>query len=168
MEILPTTAHSAIVRSQTDCGKTVFILDLLKGPYRKVFDHIVILCPTVKCNTAYHSGEWVWTDDGVYIIDPGEQFHEWLRTLYNIFQGEQTLYIIDDCSAKKALTKTKDMLSELALSGRHAQQNVWVVTQKYNSVLKYLREQTRWLAFFHCKNRDSYENCLRGNDIIPT
>ena len=28
------------------CGQTVFILDLLKGPYRWVFRHIVILCPT--------------------------------------------------------------------------------------------------------------------------
>ena len=51
--------------------------------------------------------------------------------------------IIDDCSASTALTKKKDMLSMLALSGRHPEQSVWVLTQKYNSVLKDLREQMR-------------------------
>ena len=78
------------------------------------------------------------------------------------------MYVIDDCSATKALTKKKDMLSELAFSGRHAKQSVWVLTQKYNSVLQDLREQTRWVALFHCKDRDSFEDCLRENDVIPT
>ena len=55
------------------------------------------------------------------------------------------------------------MLSELAFSGRHAQQSVWVRTQKYKSVLKDLREQTRQLALFHCKDRGSFEDCLREN-----
>ena len=70
--------------------------------------------------------------------------------------GEPTLYIIDDCSASTALTKKKDMLSMLALSGRHAKQSVWVLTQKYNSVLK------------DCKDRDSFEDCLHENDAIPS
>ena len=84
--------------------------------------------------------------------------------------GEPTLYIIDDCSASSALTKKKekDMLSVLAFSGRHAEQSVWVLTQKYKSVLKDLREQTRWVCLFHCKNRDSFEDCLRENDVIPS
>ena len=60
------------------------------------------------------------------------------------------------------------MLSELAFSGRHASQSVWVLTQKYNAVLKDLREQTKWIALFHCKDRDSFEDCLRENDVIPT
>ena len=60
------------------------------------------------------------------------------------------------------------MLSELAFSGRHAKQSVWVLTQKYNCVLKDLREQTRWVALFHCKDRDSFEDCLRENIVIPT
>ena len=60
------------------------------------------------------------------------------------------------------------MLSELAFSGRHVDQSVWVLTQKYNSVLKDLREQTKWIAVFHCKDRDSFEDCLRENDIVPT
>ena len=56
----------------------------------------------------------------------------------------------------------------LAFSGRHAEQSVWVLTQKYNSVPKDLAEQTRWVCFCHCKDRDSFENCLRENDVIPS
>ena len=88
--------------------------------------------------------------------------------MYQVFQGEPTLYIIDDCSASKALTKKKDMLSELALSGRHAGASVRVLTQKYNAVLSDLQEQTRWVAMFHCKDRDNFEDALRENDVIPS
>ncbi|CAG2207971.1 unnamed protein product [Mytilus edulis] len=70
--------------------------------------------------------------------------------------------------ATKELTKKKDMLSELAFSGRHAEQSVWVISQRYNSVLKDLREQTKWLCMFYTKDRDSFDNCLRENDVIPT
>ena len=60
------------------------------------------------------------------------------------------------------------MLSELAFSGRHAEQSVLVISQRYNSVLKDLTEQTKWLCMFFTKDRDSFENCLRENDVIPT
>ncbi|GFR75267.1 hypothetical protein ElyMa_002183300 [Elysia marginata] len=165
---LPSKPHSAIICGQTGCGKTVFILDLLEGPYRGVFRHIVILCPTIQYNAAYQEREWIWSDPEVYVFDPGERLHECIRGFFRPFRGEPTLYIIGDCSASKEMTKKKDALSELAFSGRHAQQSVWVLTQKYNSVLKDLREQTQWVALFHCKDRDSFEERLRENDEVPT
>ena len=104
----------------------------------------------------------------MFIVDPGERLHDWLRVWYHRFQGEPTLFIIDDCSASQAMTKKRDTLSELAFSDRHAQQSVWVLSQRYNSVLKDLREQTQWVALFHCKDRDSFEECLRENDVIAS
>ena len=167
--LLPKGAHSAIVCGQTGCGKNVFVLSLLeKGPYRGFFRHIVILCPTIEHNKTYKQCPWLWTDPEVYVLDPGERLHDYLRAFYLVFKGEPTRFIIDDCSATKALTKNRDMLSELAFSGRHADISVWVLTQKYNSVLTDLLEQTRWVALFHCKDRDSFEDCLRENDVIPT
>ena len=160
--------HCAIICGQTGCGKTVFTLDLLESAYEGAFAHIVILCPTVRWNKTYHERRWIWTDPEVYIVDPGDRLQEYLRAFFLLFAGESTLYIVDDCSAKRDLTKKKDMLSELAFSGRHASQSVWVLTQKYNTVLKDLREQTKWIALFHCKDRDSFEDCLRENDVIPT
>ena len=154
--LLPKGAHSAIVCGQTGCGKTVFVLSLLEeGPYRGFFRHIVILCPTIEHNKTYKQCPWLWTDPEVYVLDPGERLHDYLRAFYLVFMGEPTLFIIDDCSATKALTKKRDMLSDIS---------VWV----FNSVLTDLREQTRCVALFHCKDRGSFEDYLRENDVIPT
>ena len=43
---LPKDPHSALVIRQTNCGNTVFVLDLLEVPYYGIFQHIVILCPS--------------------------------------------------------------------------------------------------------------------------
>ena len=43
---------------------------------------------------------------------------DYLRGLHRLFQKEPTLYITDDCSASKALTRKSDMLYELAFYGR--------------------------------------------------
>ena len=130
----------------------------------KQFHHLLpFICPT-----PLELHPWIWTDPVLYLLDSGERLHDYLRAFYHVFMGEPTLYIIDDCSASTALTKKKDIFSMLAFSGHHAQQSVWVLTQKYNSVLKDLREQTRWVCLFHCKDRDSFEDCLRENDEIPS
>ena len=134
----------------------------LEGPYRGYFRHIVVLCPTIEHNKAYQQRPWIWTDPIVYILEAGER----LQDFYRVFMGEPTLYTIDDCSAMKALTKKKDILSLLAFSGRHAEQSDWVLTQKYNNVLKDLRDQTRWVCLFHCKDKDSFEDCLRETYVI--
>ena len=183
---LPKYPHCAIICGQTGCGKTEFVLDLLEGEYSGVFKYIIILCPTIQWNKAYKNREWI--DDvrkpktkNLIIVNPivevreangslykEEKLQELLRMFFKKYAGHSTLYIIDDCSATKELTKKKDMLSELAFSGRHAEQSVWVISQRYNSVLKDLREQTKWLCMFYTKDRDSFDNCLRENDVIPT
>lgn len=174
---LPKYPHCAVICGQTGCGKTEFVLDLLETEYRGVFDHIVILCPTIQWNKAYRNRRWIGDvrhpkDKRIVIVNPihngEEKLQELLRMFFKKYAGFPTLYIIDDCSATKELTKKKDMLSELAFSGRHAEQSVWVISQRYISVLKDLREQTKWLCMFYTKDRDSYENCLRENDVIPT
>ena len=36
-----------------------------------------------------------------------------------------------------------------------------------NSVSKDIREQIKWLCLFFTKGRDSFEDCLRENDVVP-
>jgi len=67
----------------------------------------------------------------------------------------------------KGAQKKKDMLSELAFSGRHAKQSLWVLVQKYNAVGKDIREQTKWVSLFHCKDRHSFADALEENDVVP-
>ena len=174
---LPKYPHCAVICGQTGCGKTEFVLDLLETEYLGVFNNIIILCPTIQWNKAYHNRSWIQDpknpkSKNLKIINPiqnnVERLQELLRIFFKEHQGTPTLYVIDDCSATKELTKKRDMLSELAFSGRHAEQSVWVITQRYNSVLKDLREQTKWVCIFYMKDRDSFDECLRENDVIPT
>ena len=60
------------------------------------------------------------------------------------------------------------MLSELAFSGRHLSCSLWILTQKYNSILTDVREQIKWLSLFYCKDRDRFEEALRENDVLPS
>ena len=77
-----------------------------------------------------------------------------------MLKGYQTLFIIDDCSAEGEINKKRDALSELAFSGRHRNHSLWVLTQKYNSLSKNVREQIKWICLFFTKDRDSFEDCL--------
>ena len=125
--LLPRTAHSAIIwKKQSLWGGG-------GGGGIQVHHHP---CPNIRHDKTYHGRPWIWANPEIFTLDPGERLYDYLRAFYQVFQGEPILYIIDDCSATKALTRTRDMLSELAFSGRHADQNVWVLTQKYKSVLK--------------------------------
>ena len=78
------------------------------------------------------------------------------------------LFIVDDCSADKSMTKKKQMLSDFAFSRRHANCLEWVLTQKYISVLKDLREQTKWTALFYTIDRNSFNEVLEENDVTES
>ena len=95
------------------------------------------------------------------------KLNEWIKLFKNALKGHQTLFIIDDCSAEGEINKKRDALSELAFSGHHRNHSLWVLTQKYNSVSKDIRKQIKWLCLFFTKDRDSFEGCLRENDVIP-
>ena len=119
-------------------------------------------------NKTYLSRKWIFDDKNVFIVrDVGGKLNEWIRLFKGVLKGHQTLFIINDCSAEGEINKKQDALSELAFSGRHRNHSLWVLTQKYNSVSKDVREQIKWLCLFFTKERDSFEDCLRENDVIP-
>ena len=66
------------------------------------------------------------------------------------------------------MKRKQQKVSELAFSRRHLGCSLMILTQKYNSALTDLREQIKWLALFYCKDRDSFEEALRENDVIPS
>ncbi|CAC5358482.1 unnamed protein product [Mytilus coruscus] len=114
-----------LLYGQTGCGKTEFVLDLLEKEYCHVFKHIVILCPTIQWNKAYKNREWIGDvrkpkQKNLIIVNPivevreangslyeEEKLQELLRMFFKKYAGHPTLYIIDDCSATKELTKKK-------------------------------------------------------------
>ena len=172
-------AHSAIICGATGCGKTEFVLDLLEKEYYNFFSYIIIICPTWRYNKAYLNRKWLFDNpEHIFLIDPKElapksddSLNDTLKAFFETYgklDNNHVLFLIDDCSSQKGMTKKKRMLSELAFSGRHLDCSVWILTQKYNSVLTDLREQIKWLALFYCKDRDSFEEALRENDVIPS
>ena len=172
-------AHSAIICGATGSGKSEYVLDLLEKEYRNFFKYIIIICPTWRYSKAYLNRKWLFNDSKhIFLINPNEllpKSDDALNDTLKVFfeshgklDDNHVLFLIDDCSSQKGMTKKKRMLSELAFSGRHLNCSVWILTQKYNSVLTDLREQIKWMALFYCKDRDSFEEALRENDVIPS
>ena len=48
--------------------------------------------PYHRANKTYEQGPWLWTDPEVYVLDPGERLHDYLRAFYLVFKGEPTLF----------------------------------------------------------------------------
>ena len=44
-----------IITGPTNCGKTKYLIEQLRGPFRKVFEYIVLICPTYSKNKTYHN-----------------------------------------------------------------------------------------------------------------
>ena len=178
--MFPKLAHSAIICGATGCGKTEFVLDLLETEYKGFFEYIIVICPTWMYNKAYLNRRWIFTNsEQVFMVDPldwrpnsKDPMNDSIKLFFEVFgkmnKEDHVLFLIDDCSADKSMTKKKQMLSELAFSGRHLNCSVWVLTQKYNAVLTDLREQTKWTALFFTKDRDSFDETLRENDVISS
>ena len=153
----------------TACGKTEFLLQLLETKNKNHFEFIIIiLCPTILDNKTYLSRKWIFDDKNVFIVcDVEGKLNEWIRLFKGALKGHQTLFIIDDCSAEGEINKKRDALSELAFRGHHRNHSSWVLMQTYNFISKDVTEQIKWLCLFFTKDRDSFEDCLRENDVIP-
>lgn len=166
-------AHAAIICGATSCGKTEFMLNLLKKE-RSFFKYIIIICPTLKWNETYHAHKWLWNDENIFLIDDVEKFGGLDRCLkiqyetIGMMDKSPVLFIIDDCAGMNDIKTKNKMLTKLAFSGRHLNCSVWILTQKYNSILTDFRVQIKWMALFYCKDRDSFESALRENDVIPS
>lgn len=49
------------------------------GPYRGVFQNIVVLCPSTRFNKEYLSRGWMWSkEEMIYSINPREHLQWWL------------------------------------------------------------------------------------------
>ena len=146
----PKFPHSAMFVGATACGKTEYLLQLLETKYRNHFEFIVFLCPTISDNKTYLSRKWIFDDKNVFIVcDIDGKLNEWIKLFKSALKDHQTLFVIDDCSDQNEIKMKRDALSELAFSGRHRNHSLWVLTQKYNSVSKDVREQIKWLFILY-------------------
>ena len=109
-------------------------MSLLENEYRNHFNFIVIICPTLEHNETYKSRDWVWNDPDVIPIEPGNQLYYWIENISKLFAEDKTLFLINDIIADEALDKRCQPLLELAISGRHGQHSLWLLTQSYTAM----------------------------------
>ena len=158
--------HTALFVALTGVGKTHLTLNLLENEYRKHFDFIVIICPTLALNETYESQGWVWNDPDIIPIEPGNNLYYLIEKIINLLIGSATLFLINDIIANEALDKRRQSLLELAISGRHRQHSLWLLTQSYTGVLNKIRRQAKMLYVWYPKNRTDLNTIHEENDVI--
>ena len=160
--------HTALFVAPTGVGKMHLALNLLEKEYKNYFDFIIIICPMLRYNSTYRSRKWVWTDPEVILIEPGNSLYGWVEKIGNLLAGSKTLFLIDDIIADEILNKRRQPLLDLAISGRHREHSLWLLTQSYTAVPKNIRRQAKMLYICYPKNRTDLNNIHEENDVIET
>ena len=158
--------HTALFVAPAGVGKTHLALSLLKNEYRSHFHFIVIICPTLAHNETYKSRSWVWNDPDVIPIEPSNNLYYLIEKISNLLAESKTLFLIDDIITDEALDKRCQPLLEFAISGRHRQHSLWLLTQSYTAVPNNIRKQAKMLYVWYPKNRTDLNNIHEENDII--
>ena len=164
-------AHTAIFSGPTSCGKTQKVLDLIEEEYKHHFENIVILCPTLRWNKTYLERSWIWKNDYIFVFEPRRNLFKLIEKLSSLFSGEETLFIVDDMISDETLDKKHQPLLELAISGRHRQHSLWLLTQSYTAVPKNLRRQKKQLFAWYPSEKsdlkilDEETNLMNSEDL---
>ena len=158
--------HTALFVAPTGVEKTHLALSLLENEYRNHFNFIVIICPTLAHNEIYKSRGWVWNDPEVIPIEPGNKLYYLIEKISNLLAGSTTLFLIDDIIANEALHKRRQPLLELAISCRHRQHSLWLLTESYTAIPNNIRRQAKMPCIWYSKNRTDLNTIHEENDVI--
>ena len=139
---------NALIVGPTNSGKTQFLVNQLRGPFKGKFDYIVLIFPTFAYNrTLYGFGD---RDPRLYvIICEQHQVEIWLKLASLAFKGTNTFIVLDDCAASKDVKGRTGKLVNLGFSARHAGISVWVLTQQLSSITKPFRENVVAIVLFY-------------------
>ena len=122
------------------CGKTHLVLDLIENECNKHFDYIIIICPTLRWDKAYHSKDWIKNDDKVWLIEPKDRLYQWIQKLSQLLALSETLFIINDIITDEGLDKRRQfLLEQAAILGRHRGHYLLLLTQPCSAIPKHLR-----------------------------
>ena len=140
-----------IITGPTNCGKTQYLIEQLRGPFKGVFDYIVLICPTYEKNKTYEGfGE---NDPRLLVVSPDasncDEINDLLEHCTTLFSDTNTLLVLDDCAVSKDLKKRLNQFINLGFSGRHIGLSVWVLTQQLTSIAKPFRENVACVVAFH-------------------
>ena len=118
-----------IINGMTGCGKTYYLLNFLERNYMNHFEYIVIICPTFSWNKTYQGWKFLKDPDLITIECDQERIDLIIRYTVKIFQGTNTLIILDDCACSTDVKKRVSELVKLGFGARHYELSTIVVTQ---------------------------------------
>ena len=85
-----------IITGPTNCGKTRYVIDQLRGSFRHVFEWIVLICPTYSKNKTYRG--FAKGDKRFVALSPDasnvEEINDLLGICEDFFSGTNTLIIL--------------------------------------------------------------------------
>ena len=138
---------NALIVGPTNSGKSRYVVDQIYGPFRGKLDYIVLICPTFAHNKTYHR---IGENDPrmIVIICKQHEVEIWLKFVSWLFEGTNTLIILDDCAASKDVKGCTGQLVNLGFSARHIGISVWVLTQKITSITPSFRENVALSFYF--------------------
>ena len=148
-ELIHKTPFHCIITGPTNCGKTKYLVDQLRGSFHYVFEYIILICPTYIRNKTYQG--FARGDRRFFVFCPtdNEEIQDLLQACKTLFSGTNTLIILDDCAVSKELKKRSNEFIRLAFSGRHEGLSVWVLTQQLTSISKPFRDNIACIIAFH-------------------
>jgi len=125
-----------------------FPVDQVYGPFRGKFDYIVIICPTFAHNRTYYQiGK---SDPRMHVIMCEQHdVEKGLKLVRWLFEGANTLIILDYCGASKDVKGHTGELVNLAFSAWHMSISVCVLTQKMTSITASFRENVAVIVLFY-------------------
>ena len=74
--------------------------------------------------------------------------------------------IIDDIITDEGLDKSRQSLLELAISGRHCNHYLWLLTQSYSAIPKNLRRQAMAIFIWYPKERGDIKMIHDENNVL--
>ena len=158
--------YTAIFTGPTSVGKTHLVLDMIETQYNKHFDKIIILCQTIRWNKTYIGRSWVIKDENAWLVEPKDKLYDYIKKLSNLEAGNAVLFIVDDIIADENLDKRGQSLLELAISGRHKNHYLWLLTQSYTAIPKSLRRQAKEIFTWYPKERGDMRTIHEENEVL--
>lgn len=157
--------NTTLIAGGTGSGKTSFVVQMLRGPFRGCFEDIFLFMPENSFNSLSER-------DQIYFrkhIPADNLFHELspesLQSVYeklqeNAMEGWHSLLLCDDFGGDLKLKPIERLFNLIALKNRHLRTSMMILCQNYYQMPKKIREITNNLVMFNT-NRSMNEKMFR-------
>lgn len=138
------TSNTTLILGGTGCGKSTFLIGLMKSLFRKVYHQIFLIIPENSLNS-------IDPKDNIFSkhLDPEDIYHsydvETLEEIYekikdNASEGYYSLLLIDDMGDQLKNKAEAKLLQSMFLKNRHLRLSVFMLCQNFYQAPKIVRE----------------------------